>query len=179
MVLRVGVLTIDKYRLSMLVDLESQIRNVGRLGWPETPGFPAFWGRFRRGSAEPSSLLMSLRRGASPVGERRILRRPVPRTGFHSPPLHRSPYFQAFPPQMAARARLALATIACPFDVTFRVWWGCIHPIKHACNCSFSHAFLICTKHPKSARENHGKTADRQSIAGPKTSYRLRACLDR
>jgi hypothetical protein len=31
----------------------------------------------------------------------------------------------------------------------------------------------------RNARENHGKTASRQSIASPETSYRLRACLDR
>ncbi|TCV67363.1 hypothetical protein EDE09_11322 [Neorhizobium sp. S3-V5DH] len=95
-----------------------------------------------------------------------------------APLLLRSPYFQVFPAQMAIRARFTLATAGCPFGVAFRVWRRCIWTIKHACNWSISQAFLICTNHQKSARKNHGKAASRQSIAGPKTSYRLCACLD-
>ncbi len=53
---------------------------------------------------------------------------------FMALPLLRSPYFQASPPQMATRARLTLVTTRCQFDVAFRVWWGCIWPLKHACN---------------------------------------------
>ncbi|WP_210322574.1 hypothetical protein, partial [Rhizobium leguminosarum] len=46
-------LTIDNQRLSMVVDLESQISDVGRPGCAETPGFPAFqagFGEDRRNS---------------------------------------------------------------------------------------------------------------------------------
>jgi hypothetical protein len=41
-----GALTIDNYQLSMVVDLEPQISNVGRPGCPEIPGFPVFLADF-------------------------------------------------------------------------------------------------------------------------------------
>lgn len=40
-------------------------------------------------------------------------------TGFDDRPLL---YFQAFPPQKAARALLALIMARSPFEVAFRVW---------------------------------------------------------
>ncbi len=135
------------------------------------PAFRPFWQVSARFGGNISAL-RSTHSGPLLPTSCRFLQHLFAQTGIHAPPRLRSPYFQAFWPQTATRARFMLVTTGCSSDTAFRVWWGCIWIIKHACNWSFSHAFLICTKHLKNARKNHGKTASRQSIAGPQTGRR-------
>lgn len=157
-----ALLTIDNYCLSMVVDLKLQIRLSVTLDERRRPVFRSF----RQISARIGGIAAVIRAAVrsllltSEVGLPRDLLLWQP---FLPPPLLRTPNFQPFPPRMANRARLTRAIARRSFVVAFRVWRGCIQTIKHACNWSFSHALLICTKHLKIARENHGKTASRQS----------------
>ena len=57
LVLWVDVLTIDKYRLSMVVDLESKISNVGFPGSVDSPENPGFMASLGPGSVDSSALI--------------------------------------------------------------------------------------------------------------------------
>ena len=167
-------LTIDKYQLSLVIDLEPKNRVVGRPGSVNSPGNPGFWAIFTqlrriplldragRCSFDPPT------RNASPASSsrQRLRNATAPRSISR-----KTVRLAAFRPWKATDAPFAAKTGRYLSLIRKRAQRPSISVIKHACKGSFSHAFLIRTNAAKNRSENQWRK-QRRPVPSPAAKLR-------